>query len=115
MKVEINEIEIKCKIELEERGNRMLWDESDDDEDEEEFGFIGKFIQQFFKKFLTQDVKLLICKLGKVADLSLKLDDQKEIMELEIVNANVRNHWQRWRHDSDSSSDGYVDNDCGLM
>ena len=53
MKVEINEIEIKCKIELEERGNRMLWDESDDDEDEEEFGFIGKFIHQFFKKFLT--------------------------------------------------------------
>ena len=53
--------------------------------------------------------------------MSFKLDDQKEIEEYEVVNAEVLDGWEafgqqiRWNDDSDSSSDGYIDNDCGLM
>ena len=52
--------------------------------------------------------------------MSFKLDDQKEIEEYEVVNAEIRFEIRfgaqiRWGDDSDSSSDGYIDNDCGLM
>ena len=53
--------------------------------------------------------------------MSFKLDDQKEIEEYEVVNADILDGWEafgaqiRWDDDSDSSSNGYIDNDCGLM
>ena len=53
--------------------------------------------------------------------MSFKLDDQKEIEDYEVVNAAILDVREaffaqiRWDDDSDSSSDGYVENDCGLM
>ena len=68
---------------------------------------------------LSRELKSLKSK--TVSDVSLKLNDQKEIEEYEVVNAAILDGWEafgaqiRWDDDSDSSSDGYVENDCGLM
>ena len=60
-------------------------------------------------------------KIKTVSDVSLKLNDQNEIEDYEVVNAAILDVREaffaqiRWDDDSDSSSDGYVENDCGLM
>ena len=71
--------------------------------------------------FSSPSRELKSLKSKTVSDVSLKLNDQKEIEEYEVVNAAILDGRDaffaqiRWDDDSDSSSDGYVENDCGLM